>query len=124
MASLPEAGEALSQRDQWHLFLFAGLEVAQRRRIARELVRADDDGCPRVELVGALHPLAEIAAIAELDHVSDAAQLDGQRQRGRRSLGAPTSQERPGGKEGVGTCTFRWSPHKYKNTQTMNTHTP
>jgi len=74
MASLPEADEALAQRRQGHLFLFAGVEIAQGRRLTRQLVAADQHRGSRVQLVGALHALADIAAIAELDGEAGAPQ--------------------------------------------------
>ena len=64
---LAEAGEALLELGQRHRRLLAAVEIAQAGDALRQLVLAQDDGRRRAELVGALQPLAQIAAIAELD---------------------------------------------------------
>ena len=53
-ASLAERREPLLQRVERHLDLLAGVEIAQRRGAARELVVAENDRGARVDLVGAL----------------------------------------------------------------------
>ena len=52
---------------QRHFVLLAAVEIAQLATPLRQLVVAQDDRGRGVELVGPLHALADIAAIAELD---------------------------------------------------------
>src|SRR5581483_760118 len=86
LIALSELGESVLEGLERHLGLLARIEIANRGRVALELVLADEDGGARVHLVRMLEPPRHIAAIAKLDREAGAAQVFGQGQRPRLAL--------------------------------------
>src|SRR5690606_27939560 len=65
--ALPVLGEAILQSVERYLVLLARIEIAHRRDAARPLILAHNDDGRSIQPVGALHALADIAAIAEIN---------------------------------------------------------
>src|SRR5690348_1637716 len=78
--SASERREAILERGQRHVFLRAGIEVANGGLAAFQLVLAEDHRRTRHDLIGAPHALLQIARIGEIDRETGAPQLLRQRQ--------------------------------------------
>src|SRR5215472_13192254 len=64
---LAEGGETILEGRERHLDLLAGVEIAQRRGVARELVVTEDHRGARADFVGALHAARNIAGISQIN---------------------------------------------------------